>query len=114
MHPYYPLPYFLTVKLFRISISKSSPLSTIGQIYQQSFQTHLQKIGQNLYELRIARRKDIETVVAAVNIRPDVLIRIESGQHDARIKTIYALCDYYKVALEPVVNQGLLINFKSD
>lgn len=95
-----------------MSITSSTPPSSFGQIYHQALQSHLQIIGRNLAELRKAHRKDVETVATAVNIRPDVLLRIESGQHDFRLKTLYALCDYYNVGLEPIVNQGQLMSFK--
>jgi transcriptional regulator with XRE-family HTH domain len=91
--------------------SSHSP-STLGQLYQQSLQLHLQKIGWNLAELRKARRKDVETVAAVVNVRTDVLLRIESGQHDFRLKTLFALCDYYNVEFESIGNQGQLMSFK--
>jgi transcriptional regulator with XRE-family HTH domain len=95
-----------------MSTSTSLPPSTFGQIYQRSLQAHLHLIGRNLAELRKACRKDVITVAEAVNIRSDVLLRIESGEHDFRLKTLYALCDYYKVGLEPIVNQGQLVTIK--
>ena len=93
-------------------ITSSQPASTFGHIYQQALQLQLQKIGQNLTELRIASCKDVQTVANSVNLRADVLLRIESGQHDFRLKTLFALCDYYNVEIESIVNQGQLMTFK--
>ena len=86
--------------------------STFGHIYHQALQSHLQLLGRNLAQLRTARRKDVESVANAINIRPDVLLRIESGHHDPRLKTLYALCDYFNVELSSVVNQGQLISIR--
>lgn len=94
-----------------MTITSSQPSSTFGHIYQQALQLQLQKIGQNLAELRIASRKDVQTVANSVNLRSDVLLRIESGQHDFRLKTLSALCDYYNVEIESIVNQGQLMSF---
>lgn len=95
-----------------MTIISSSPPATFGQIYHRALQSHLQLIGRNLAELRKAQREDVQAVADAVNIRPDVLLRIESGQHDLRLKTLYALCDYYNIELELLVNQGQLITIK--
>lgn len=95
-----------------MTIASSQPASTFGHIYQQALQLQLKKIGQNLAELRKARRKDVETVAIAVNLRTDLLLRIENGQHDFRLKTLFALCDYYNVDFESIVNQAELMSFK--
>lgn len=95
-----------------MTITSSTSPATFGQIYHQALQSHLQLIGRNLADLRKACRKDVETVATAVNVRSDVLLRIESGQHDFRLKTLYALCDYYNVGLEPIVNQSQLMSVK--
>ena len=95
-----------------MTITSSQPSSTFGHIYQKALQSQLKKIGQNLAELRKARRKDVETVAIAVNLRPDVLLRIENGQQDFRVKTLFALCDYYNIDFESIVNQGELMSFK--
>jgi transcriptional regulator with XRE-family HTH domain len=95
-----------------MTITSSQPASTFGHIYQQALQLQLKKIGQNLAQLRKARRKDVETVAIAVNLRSDILLRIENGQQDFRLKTLFALCDYYNVNFESIVNQAELMSFK--
>jgi transcriptional regulator with XRE-family HTH domain len=95
-----------------MTITSSQPASTFGHIYQQALQLQLKKIGQNLTELRKAHRKDVETVAIAVNLRSDILLRIENGQQDFRLKTLFALCDYYNVNFESIVNQAELMSFK--
>lgn len=95
-----------------MTITSSNRPTTLGHIYYQALWTQLEKIGQNLAELRKASCKDVQTVAEAINVRTDVLLRIESGRQDFRLKTLFALCDYYNVKMESIVNQGQLISFK--
>jgi transcriptional regulator with XRE-family HTH domain len=90
----------------------SYPASTFAQIYHIALQSQLQKIGSNLAALRLASRKDVQSVADAINLRPDTLLKIESGQHNFRIKTLEALCDYYNIQIESIINQGELLSFK--
>jgi hypothetical protein len=62
--------------------------------------------------LRRVRQEDIDTVAAAIKIRPEVLKKIETGEHDMRIKTFFALCDYYDFDGKDVVGTGELMQFK--
>lgn len=86
--------------------------STFGNMYRQALQSQLQKIGRTLSLLRNARQEDINSVAAAVNLRPEILLQIENGQHDFRLKTLFALCEYYNIDVESVVDQGELLHFK--
>lgn len=95
-----------------MTITSSQPASTFGHIYQHALQLQLEIIGKHLAELRRSRRKDVETVANALNIRPGVLLRIENGQQDFRLKTLFALCDYYNADLESIIDQGKLMWFK--
>ena len=79
------------------------PVSTFGHIYRKALYSHLKHMGNMLRMLRQARGEEISTVAAAINIRPKVLEQIENGEHDFRIKTLYALCDHYKVDEKLVV-----------
>jgi transcriptional regulator with XRE-family HTH domain len=92
--------------------TNSFPASTFAQIYQTALQSQLQKIGSNLASFRHASHKDVQSVAEAVNLRPEILLRIESGQHNFRIKTLVALCDYYNINIESIMNQGELLSFK--
>jgi hypothetical protein len=90
----------------------SYPASTFGIMYRQALQTQLQRIGSTLNLLRKARQEDITCVAAAVNLQPEILLQIENGQHDFRFKTLFALCEYYNVEFESLINQGELLHFK--
>jgi transcriptional regulator with XRE-family HTH domain len=90
----------------------SYPASTFGNIYHQALQSQLPKIGHNLRNLRKVRHLDIQTVAEAINLRPGILQQIENGQHNFRLKTLFALCDYYNTNPETIVNQKELLSFK--
>lgn len=89
----------------------SYPASTFGGIYRQALQSQLQRMGIKLSLLREARKESINSVAAAINLRPEILQRIENGQHDFRFKTLFALCEYYKIEIESLVGQGELLRF---
>ena len=93
-------------------MNSTYPVSTFGHIYQKALQSQLQKMGSTLRLLRQARQVEIEKVAAAVNIRPEVLQRIETGEHDMRIKTLFALCEYYNIQEKDLVGKGELMQFK--
>lgn len=86
--------------------------TTFGQVYQRSLQPTLQVMGNNFNLLRKGRQQDIDAVAAAVNVSPEILDQIEKGEHDPNIKTLFALCDYYEVAIESVVGKGLWVFLK--
>lgn len=88
------------------------PVSTFGHIYEKALHSHLRKIGHMLSVVRKARHEDIESVAAAVNLRPEVLQQIEEGQHNARVATLYSLCDYYEIEIELIVSQSELLRFE--
>lgn len=73
------------------------PVSTFGHIYRNALYNHLKHMGDLLKLQRQARMEDISTVAAAINIRPEILQQIENGEHDFRLITLYALCEYYGV-----------------
>ncbi len=87
-------------------------VSTFGHIYQNALRSHLQKMGNTLQLLRKARQENLETVAAVINIRPEILEKIETGEHDMRIKTLFALCDYYNIDGKDLVGKGELMHFK--
>lgn len=88
------------------------PASTFGAIYQKALQSQLKKMGSRLTALRIARREQITSVAAAVNLRPEILELIENGEHNIRIKTLFALCGYYDIDAETLIGQGELLHFE--
>ena len=90
----------------------SYPVSTFSHIYQKALRSQLQKMGSTLHLLRKARQEEIDAVAPAINIRPEVLQKIESGEHDLRIKTLFALCDYYNIDGKELVGKGELMQFK--
>lgn len=90
----------------------SYPVSTFGHIYQNALQAQLQKMGSMLCLIRKARQEDVNIVAAAIRLRPEILEKIENGQHDLRLKTLFALCEYYNVDVESVVGKGELIHLK--
>ena len=87
-------------------------VSTFGHIYQKALRSQLQKMGNTFCLLRKARQEEIDGVAVAINIRPEVLQKIEAGEHDLRIKTLFALCDYYNIDGKDVVGKGELMQFK--
>ena len=87
-------------------------VSTFGTIYHKALQSQLKKMGSRLMALRIARREHITSVAAAINLRPDVLERIENGEQDIRIKTLFTLCGYYEIDPELLIGQGELLHFE--
>jgi transcriptional regulator with XRE-family HTH domain len=89
----------------------SFPASTFGNIYRQALQTQLKKMGTKFSLLREARRESINSVAAAVGLRPEILEQLENGKHDFRFKTFFALCDYYKIEIESIVGKGELLHF---
>lgn len=91
---------------------KSYPVSTFSHIYHKALQVQLQKMGNTLNLLRKTRREEINCVATAINLRPEILEKIENGQHDFRIKTLFALCNYYNVDVESIIGNGELLNFK--
>jgi DNA-binding XRE family transcriptional regulator len=88
------------------------PASTFGHIYQKALQSHLKNIGSTLSLMRRIRRKDINDVAAAIKLRPETLLQIEDGKLDFRVKTLFALCDYYEIDIDKVVSKGELLHFK--
>lgn len=90
----------------------SYPVSTFGHIYHKALEAQLQKMGSALYLIRKTRQEDINLVAAAIDLRPEILEKIEHGQHDPRIKTLFALCEYYNVDVESIVGKGELMHFK--
>jgi hypothetical protein len=95
-----------------MTMTSTYPVSTFGHIYHNALQVQLQKMGSTLSLLRRARQEEINSVAIAINIRPEVLEKIENGQHDFRVKTLFALCEYYSVDLKTIVGKGELLNFK--
>jgi hypothetical protein len=57
----------------------------------------LMALGKNLYSLRIGQKKDLQVVAAAMQITPDLLERIEKGEHDCDLILLFDLCEYYGV-----------------
>src|SRR5688500_874176 len=92
------------------SLISSYPISTFVHIYHKALQAQLQKMGSSLCLIRKARQEDINLVAAAIDIRPEILEKIENGQHDFRLKTLFALCEYYNVDVESIVGKGELIH----
>lgn len=90
---------------------KSYPASTFGHIYHKALEVQLQKMGNMLSLMRKARREDIETVATAINIRPEVLEKIENGEQDFRVRTLFALCDYYNIDEKSIIGKGELLHF---
>ena len=86
--------------------STYQPVSTFGHIYNKALSNHLKKIGNTLNMLRKARREDIHTVTAEVNIRPEILEKIEKGEHDFRINTFLTLCDYFNIDHQSLIGKG--------
>jgi transcriptional regulator with XRE-family HTH domain len=95
-----------------MTMTSTYPVSTFGHIYHNALQVQLQKMGITLSLLRTTRQEDINSVATAINIRPEILEKIENGQHDVRVKTLFALCDYYNVDLKAIVGKGELLNLK--
>jgi DNA-binding XRE family transcriptional regulator len=87
-------------------------VSTFGHIYHKALQSQLKKIGSSLSLLRNTRHEEVDRVAAAINLRPDTLQQIEDGKQDFRIKTLFALCEYYKVDIESMIGKGELLHFK--
>jgi hypothetical protein len=71
-------------------MTNTYPVSTFGHIYHNALQVQLQKMGNTLSLLRTTRREDINSIASAINIRPEILEKIENGQHDVRVKTLFA------------------------
>lgn len=63
--------------------------SFFGNMYRQALQAQLQKIGNTLLMLRQARQEDINCVATAVNLRPEILQKIENGDHDFRFNCLH-------------------------
>ena len=93
-------------------MTKSSSASTFGHIYRQALQSQLQKMGCVLSLIRKTREEDINCVASAINLRPEILEQIENGERDLRIKTLFALCEYYNIDVESIVGRGELLHFK--
>lgn len=90
----------------------SHSASTFGVIYHKALQSQLQKMGSSLRMLRKEKQQDINSVAAAISIRPEILEKIENGEHDFRVKTLFALCEYYNTDIESIVGKGELLHFK--
>jgi DNA-binding Xre family transcriptional regulator len=65
---------------------------------KKSLEDFTKTIGKNLYRLRKARKENIETVAAAIQISPDLLNKIETGKYPkCKMGILFGLCDYYGV-----------------
>lgn len=93
-------------------MNNRTQVSTFGHIYHKALQAQLKKIGSSLSLLRNTRHEEVYRVAAAINLRPDTLQQIEDGKQDFRIKTLLALCEYYKVDIESMIGKGELLRFK--
>jgi DNA-binding XRE family transcriptional regulator len=63
----------------------------------------LKKVGSNLCEIRIARKKAPETVAKAMKISTVLLEKIEKGEYDMDIILFLDFCQYYKISVGDVL-----------
>lgn len=68
------------------------------------YEKFLKNIGKNLQAVRVARKKDIDTVARVVGIRPDFLELIEKGECNWDIETFARLCRYYNVPVREIAD----------
>lgn len=66
----------------------------------------IRSVGANFHALRVAQKKDIETVAEAVKISPSLLKKIEKGQYDMELALYGALCYHYGVSLVDVATEN--------
>lgn len=64
----------------------------------------LKHIGMTLYEQRTARKESLESVASMMNMPPDLLDRIEKGQHnELDVNDVIELSSYYDIDPDDVV-----------
>lgn len=66
----------------------------------------IRSVGANFRALRVAQKKDIETVAEAVKISPALLKQIEKGQYDMELGLYVDLCCYFGVPLRDVATEN--------
>lgn len=66
----------------------------------------LERIGKNLYMLRIAREETLATTASASEIGEShsILSKIENGRYDSlRLDILIKLCNYFHVSLQQIM-----------
>jgi DNA-binding XRE family transcriptional regulator len=66
----------------------------------------IRSVGANFHALRVAQKKDIETVAKAVKISPALLEQIEKGQYDMELALYVELCYHYGASLRDVATEN--------
>jgi len=65
--------------------------------YKKGYNTLLERIGEKLYALRMARNESLQKAAGKMKITPAILSKIEKGQQNFRLTTFFKICRYYRV-----------------
>lgn len=69
------------------------------------FEKFLKNIGKNLRAVRVAQKKEIQTVAHDIGIEPALLEKIENGDYNWDIELLGQLCRYYNVSVREFVRE---------
>ena len=72
--------------------------------YKKGFTIRLQTLGEKLYALRMARNESLRTVGKKVKMSPSLLSKMEKGQQNFRLSTLFKICIYYQVEPRDIIN----------
>jgi transcriptional regulator with XRE-family HTH domain len=63
----------------------------------------LRTIGKNLFTIRTDKNEEIKNVASALEIKPEIIEKIESGIHELPLTILVKLCNHYNVTIQQVL-----------
>jgi hypothetical protein len=72
----------------------------------------LKAVGKDLCEIRESRNETAESVAKALNLPLGIIIGIEQGTRDFKVKELLDLCRHYETDVDAVVKDSGMIKLK--
>jgi DNA-binding XRE family transcriptional regulator len=63
----------------------------------------LKTIGRNLSKIRSDKDEEIKVVSNAIEVKPEVIEKIENGLHELPLTILIKLCNHYNVTIQQVL-----------
>ncbi|OKS89653.1 helix-turn-helix domain-containing protein [Mucilaginibacter polytrichastri] len=63
----------------------------------------LRTIGKNLFTIRTDKKEEIKSVASALEIKPEIIEKIENGMHELPLIILVKLCNHYNVTIQQVL-----------
>ena len=80
---------------------------TVSKAVKKELQIFLHTVGDNLYNLRMAKGESLRKVAEAVRVSPAKLSKLEKGLCPlCRIGILFRLAEYFKVSALDIVTKG--------